>query len=193
MRRRKPLNTTLSKPASQIMTTTYKKLGALNRKLRSEMPGDPKLSVRCHPLQHSAIGAAVAGADITRTVFAGMETLSESMGKSASIRTNSSAGRLRWVLPRRKGPQMGIMTAKPALTQVINASMNMENQPTEVAGKFMWEVSAINHTVDAASDPTVNYAAPLKGNRRAISLLRQSIRSNNVSRTSSNTDSGGAR
>ncbi|HQE83520.1 MAG TPA: hypothetical protein PLM14_11010 [Candidatus Hydrogenedentes bacterium] len=35
---------------------------------------------------------------------------------------------------------MGIMTAGPALAELINAPVIAENQPAQVADKFVWEI-----------------------------------------------------
>ena len=77
---------------------------------------------------------------MNKTVFAGMETTRNPMGRSVRIRTNSTDGRLRWLLLGREQPQKGTMTAKSVLRASVCAGMIVENLPVVVAGRSIWEI-----------------------------------------------------
>ena len=74
-------------------------------------------------------------------VFAGMETAPELMGRSARIRTNSTDGRLRWLLLGRERPQRGTMAAKYFLSPSVCVSTMVDNLPVVVKGMSIWEIS----------------------------------------------------
>jgi len=79
---------------------------------------------------------------MTKTVFAEMETTGVLMEESASTRTNSPAGRVRWVLPGRERPQQGTMTAESVLTAPSNSFIIIvDNLSAVVASGSIWEIS----------------------------------------------------
>ncbi len=60
--------------------------------------GHSTTAVQDHPSPDLTTRCAGASADMTKRVFAGMETTQNPMGRSARIRTNSTDGRLQWLL-----------------------------------------------------------------------------------------------
>ena len=60
--------------------------------------GHSTTAVQDRPSPDFTTRATGTSADMTKRVFAGMETSQNPMGRSARIRTNSTDGRLRWLL-----------------------------------------------------------------------------------------------
>ncbi len=77
---------------------------------------------------------------MTKTVFAGMETSQDPMGRSAQIRTNSTDGGLRWLLVGRERPQGAAMTAKSVLNSSVCVSRMVNNLPVVVTDVHMGNV-----------------------------------------------------
>ncbi len=77
---------------------------------------------------------------MTKTVFAGMETVQSPMGRSAQIRTNSTDGGLRWLLWGRERPQGAVMTQKSVLNSSVCVSTMLNNVPVVVTGIHMGNV-----------------------------------------------------
>jgi hypothetical protein len=77
---------------------------------------------------------------MTKTVFAGMETVQDPMGTSAQIRTNSTDGGLQWLLLGRERSQGAAMAAKFVLDSSVCVSIVAKNVPVVITGVHMGNV-----------------------------------------------------
>ena len=79
-------------------------------------------------------------ADMTKTVFAGMETSQNPMGRSAQIRGSSTTSHFRWLFWGRERPQRAAITAQSVLNSSECVSTVVDNLPVVVTGKSIWEM-----------------------------------------------------